>query len=157
MVGSPSGERLGVALTAIAIALIWLASHGMYRTAVGNVRVGDVAHLYEAGAFSAVAANMVDSHLGVHVGAFGLIAGAVATGFVLQWGRVGFRAAVYPRGTAMVAIFAAPYSSVLRTTWQVLPSGSGRRPSWASRSSRPSTIRIRRRCPRSRARPGAAP
>ncbi|MET0920504.1 MAG: sugar transferase [Acidimicrobiia bacterium] len=94
MAGSPSGERFAVALVATATALVWLASHGMYRTGPGNVRVRATAHLYEAGVCGAVVANMADSRLGVRLGPAGLVAGALATGVLLQVGRFVFHSAV---------------------------------------------------------------
>jgi exopolysaccharide biosynthesis polyprenyl glycosylphosphotransferase len=90
----PSPRRVAVVLAASLSAIAWLRLHGMYRVSSTKSRVHEVSHLYEAALLSAVVANMVDAHLGVRLGAVGLIAGTILGGAMLHAGRVIYRTAL---------------------------------------------------------------
>jgi exopolysaccharide biosynthesis polyprenyl glycosylphosphotransferase len=83
----PTTGRVVVAVAAALASFAWLVGHGMYRAPSRSGRLHETAHLYEAGAVGAVVANMLDSHIGVRLGAFTLLSGALLAAVLLHLGR----------------------------------------------------------------------
>jgi exopolysaccharide biosynthesis polyprenyl glycosylphosphotransferase len=88
-----SADRLLVAAIGATTALVWLATHGMYYSPTHD-GVHHTRLLYEAALIAAVAANVADARLGVHLGAAALAIGAIAGALALHAGRHAYQSHV---------------------------------------------------------------